>query len=302
MGLIYYLFHSQISNIGTIWQAMASADPRLLILAFTLHIVGYLLCSWRWQLLIKAQGASVGLVPLAASYMVGIFFNNFLPGVMGGDIVRASDTARPLRSFTKSALTLFVERLTGMAALLILAFFALCLIGWDALGNDNIVWILGAVAGLIALIALILFNPRLQKAIRYLLSFPFMSRILRIAQGIHHAAEAFRGNKQVIAWCVLISVLFQINVIFHYFLIGHALEIPVAWYYYFIIIPISLLILMIPASINGIGLREQVFVYFFAQFGVSAAYSISLAWIAFGMVLLQAILGGIVFAMRRERA
>ena len=63
----------------------------------------------------------------------------------------------------------------------------------------------------------------------------------------------------------------------------------------------SLFVMMIPASVNGIGIREQIFVYLFGAFGTDAAAAISLAWLALAMVLLQAVAGGVLFALRKRR-
>ena len=299
-ALIFYLLCYQISNHSEIWTAMASADINLLILSFSLHIVGYLLCSWRWQLLLKAQGVHVQLTTLANSYLVGIFFNSFLPGIMGGDVIRASDTSKPTKSLTKALLILFVERLTGMIALIILALLALSIIGRASIGSTNILYILLTASGFIFFPVILLFNHHFRSLVKHLLKLPLVCKLSKIAETTYQASEVFRGKKSVIIVCVLISIIFQLNIVIHYFLIGKALEILIPWYYYFTIIPVASLILMLPASINGIGLREQTFVYFFGNFGVSATAAVSLAWIAFGMVIVQAIIGGIVFAFRRR--
>jgi uncharacterized protein (TIRG00374 family) len=300
IGLIWYLFQKQLPNIGEIARALMSAAPGFIGLAFSLHIAGYLLCSWRWQLLLRAQGAQVPLRPLAISYLVGIFFNSFLPGIMSGDAIRGIDASPRLDGLSTSFLVIFVERLTGMIALLLLAGASLPFVGWETVGRTNIVWILAVTAGLITFAAMVLFNLQVRKITDFFLKFPLVGRLKKFSEKIYKASEVFRRKKQAILGCTLISILFQINVILHYYLVGRALGLPVPWCCYFAIIPISLLILMIPASINGIGLREQVFIYLFGNFGVSPAEAVSLAWISFVMVLIQAVIGGIVFALRRR--
>ena len=57
--------------------------------------------------------------------------------------------------------------------------------------------------------------------------------------------------------------------------------------------------MMLPISINGIGLRESVFVFFFSAFGVVKYQAIAFAWLAYGLVILQGLLGGIVYALRK---
>jgi hypothetical protein len=64
-------------------------------------------------------------------------------------------------------------------------------------------------------------------------------------------------------------------------------------------VPLALFVMMVPVSINAIGVRENVWAFFFAAFGVAAATGVALAWLDYGLVLLQALVGGVVYAGRR---
>src|SRR5690606_28322746 len=81
-----------------------------------------------------------------------------------------------------------------------------------------------------------------------------------------------------------------------------SLGLPVLFLNYFLIIPAALLVMMAPVSINGIGLREGAFAFFFGLFGVGRAEAVAFAWIAYGLLLIQGLLGGLVYAFRRQRA
>ena len=65
-----------------------------LFFSFCLHFVGLFLSACRWRLLLNAQGIDASLRALSSSYMVGFFFNTFLPTTVGGDITRAYDVSR----------------------------------------------------------------------------------------------------------------------------------------------------------------------------------------------------------------
>jgi uncharacterized protein (TIRG00374 family) len=274
----------------------------LIALAFSLHILGYVICSWRWQLLLKAQGAEVALTPLASSYLVGMFFNSFLPGIVSGDVVRGMDVSRHVGGLSTSFLVVFVERLTGIVALLLLSAFALPLIGWDVVGQTKIHLVLLIVGCLIVFTIVILSNQRLRVMItKQPVRFPVAGKIISILDKIYRASEIFGNKKRVVLGCTLISIAFQIIVIIHYWLIGKALGLILPWYCYFAIIPVSIFVMMVPASINGIGVREQVFIYLFGSFGLTPTEAVSVAWIGFAMVLIQALVGGIVFVFRKNR-
>jgi len=300
-GLLGWLLYTQIDNMDEIWSAIGRANLWLLILAFSLNVAGYLLCSWRWQILLRAQGFVVPLIELIRAYTIGIFFNAFLPGLMSGDFMRAYDISDRVPSYTRSFLILFVERLTGMFGLLVLAALALPLVGREIIDQTGIHWILLTVAVLLAAAGLGLMMMRRQRGNGRIWRLPGLRKIGTITDNISETARVFGTRMGAVYGCMGISVVFQANVVLHYYLIARALGIELPVLIYFGIIPVSLFVMMIPASVNGIGIREQIFVYLFGAFGVGAAEAISLAWIALGMVLLQAVAGGVLFAIRKRR-
>lgn len=302
LGLIGYLLFIQIDNIGDIRAAIIQADPGLLALAFALNVIGYLMCSWRWQLLLRAQQFAVPLIELIRAYTIGIFFNSFLPGVMSGDLMRAMDISDRVPSYTRSFLILFVERLTGMFGLLLLAVIALPVIGWDMVARTGIGWMLLGVAGVLVALTAIFLSRHMRAAASRLGRRRLFGWMSGIMERINETSMVFAARMRVVYCCVGISFVFQANVVLHYWLIGVALGIDLPLSVYFAIIPVSLFAMMIPASVNGIGIREQAFLFLFGQFGVAAELAVSLAWIAFAMVMVQALVGGIVFALRRKRS
>jgi hypothetical protein len=57
---------------------------------------------------------------------------------------------------------------------------------------------------------------------------------------------------------------------------------------------------MIPISINGVGLRENIFVFIMSNYQLHKSFAIAMAWIDYGMIVLLGIIGGIVYVMRNN--
>jgi glycosyltransferase 2 family protein len=258
--------------------AFRSADPRFVLLALALNPLGYLASVRRWRLLIRAQGGDAALPFLVRSFLVGVFFNNLLPSTIGGDAVRAMDTAKTGVGRAKAVAIVFVDRFVGLLALMLFAVLSVLVSGRLTERVPALyAWVLGgaAVLGLIAGLLFVL--PRFV-ASRF--SFQWPASVL---------ARAF-------AWSLLLQTLVVLN---GYFL-SRALHVPIPLPVFFLIVPLALFVMMLPVSINAIGVRENVWAFFFAAFGVPAALGVAVAWLDYGLVLLQAVVGGVVYATRRE--
>jgi uncharacterized protein (TIRG00374 family) len=301
--LLGYLLYK--SDLSAIWTALKTANPFWIVVSFSLHIIGFLLTAYRWQILLTARGTHLSTWYLVRSVLTGIFFNNFLPSTVGGDVYRAYDTAKQVGSKTESMTVVVVERLTGIFALGLFALFALFL-GFSHFGRILIIW--SAMGGLIVafLFFLAAMNHRVAKMVKALfehpemLKIPFLSKVQAKLKQIYDALRVYKQNTRVMLLAFLLALLLQVNVIVHYYFIAYALKLPVPLLYFFLIIPVVIVVLMVPIFINGIGGREMAYVLLLGQFGVTRPEAIAFSWIAFGMILVQGIAGGIVYAVRKD--
>ncbi len=131
---------------------------------------------------------------------------------------------------------------------------------------------------------------------RPLVPFPLVQRALG---RVREAVSSFRGKRGALGGALALSLLLQVNVVIAYYLLAQSLGLPVPFLNYFLIIPAALLVLMAPVSINGIGLREGAFVFFLGLYGIGRDEAVAFAWIAYGVLLIQGVLGGLVYAFRR---
>lgn len=293
-GLIYWLL--QDTNLAEILAAMNSANLLLVALAASLHLIGFTLSAYRWRLLLRAQGADASILFLIKSYIVSVFFNNFLPSTIGGDAVRAYDSWRLGKSKSGAVAVIFVDRFLGLLALMLFALAAL-LVTDELTANIPFLylWVLLGVTGMLVVVWLIFMPSRRVAALMANIRLPFWQKVQRLFE----AFLAFQGRKDALVGALGLSLLLQANVVVHYYFIAKALALPVPLYSFFLIIPLVSVIMMIPVSINAIGLRENAFVFFLAAFGVLKPEAVAFAWVAYGLVLLQGVLGGIVYALRK---
>src|SRR5262245_57678743 len=90
-------------DVGTLWATARTASVSWLAIAFGIYTVVVAASIWRWHVLLEAQQVHVRVKTLTSSYLVALFFNNFLPSNIGGDVVRIRDTTKQAGSMTLAA-------------------------------------------------------------------------------------------------------------------------------------------------------------------------------------------------------
>lgn len=283
------------TNLGEITASIRSASLFWVAMAASLHGVGFLIGAYRWLLLLRAQGADAPILFLMRSYFISIFFSNFLPSTIGGDAVRIYDSWRVGGSRSGAVAIIFVDRFLGLLALML---FALVALPFARGFTEHIpylnLWVVAGIGGMLGIVWSIFVPSRLLHWVGKI-PFPFPTKV----QHLLDAFLSFQGRRDVLLQQMVLSFLLQANVIVHYYFIGLALDLPIPFFAFFFIVPLVTLITMLPISINAIGVRENAFGFFFAAYGVTMSDSIAFAWIAFGLVLLQGVVGGILYALRK---
>ena len=136
--LVLFFFTSKVS-FRDIGRTLGGVAWGWLAVAFSLHTLGLLFSAYRWRILIRAQGDDVPLSFLVKSYLVGTFFNNFLPTRFGGDVVRIWDGSKYSQSLVRSSAVVLVERATGIIVLFLFALVA-SLFRLDMARSIPIIW------------------------------------------------------------------------------------------------------------------------------------------------------------------
>lgn len=300
VALIYWILRG--TELGEIWSAINAANLPLVFVAFLLHFVGFYISALRWRILLKTQGVKSSVPFLIQSYMVSAFFNNLLPSIVGGDAVRVYDSWRLGKNKANALAVVFIDRFLGLVALML---FALCgLLVVDQLSASLSLPLLPLWMGLgflgMLLVIWTIFFPS-GKILIWLqgIRLPGWKKLENILDKIVTTFLVFKGQKKALLSSLWLSILLQTNVVLCYFLLAEALNFDIPLANFFLIIPLAIFIMMLPISINGIGLRESVFVFFFSAFGVVKYQAIAFSWLAYGLVILQGLLGGIVYALRR---
>ena len=119
-----------------------SAKSNYIILLYSAVIPLTLMSAYKWLLLLEIQGIrNEKFTHLWGLYYVGIFFNNFLPTEVGGDVLRSYEVAKDTGKYLESLVAVTAERVTGFYALVIYGFAGMFL-NWKLAHYYNINYIL----------------------------------------------------------------------------------------------------------------------------------------------------------------
>jgi uncharacterized protein (TIRG00374 family) len=280
---------------------MKGTQWTLVLVVFLLFFVHFYIGTFRWRALARLHNADPKLGYLFRSYMVANFFNNFLPSTIGGDIIRIHDTWRAGASKAGAAATVLVERVLGVLSLAVLAAVGLFLLGSKVSLAQDLQWMVGIlILGLLSIVVLLFRPPAWWTRLVARAAAGDTFLVSRMAEIFSRVSDEFRGAQRTLFLALLLSFLIQANIILEYYLIGIAIGIDLHPMVFVAIVPLALVVIMLPVSINGIGLREGVFTVLFGLFGIGVASALVFSWILYALFVVHGLLGGIVYMVRRD--
>ena len=290
------------SDAPRLWMYVRSASPAWLAIAIALYFLMVVASAWRWGLLLGAQGVAVSARRLTESFLVATFFNNFLPSNIGGDVVRIADTAPAARSRTLAAAVVIIDRGIGLLGLVLLAAVAASMAPWASRGDEPVPsWLLwaGFVAGGAVSLPALLVPERMVRLLAPLRAVHAEWVGARLQQ-LTGVLTRFRQAPGALAGCFAGAVLVQALLVAFYAAVAHGIGVPVSPWHMAVIVPISFLAQLVPVSVNGFGVREAVFSYYFAQVGAPVEGGLVVSLLGAGLVMLFSLTGALAYVLRRR--
>jgi len=296
ISIILLIFLFKQADKKNLFEIIKQADKVLLFLSGLVFFFGYILCLWRWEMLLKAAKIKLPLKRIIISFSGGIFFSLFLPSTIGGDLVRSIDLSAHTNRPREVVATVLLDRLSGYVGLVIVTLLALFL-GGKFVQDKSILLSITIITALLISILLVLFNEFLYSKINKLLHSPSAGKIRNAIKNLHQEIYYFKQNKKVMLNSLIISVFGQAISSLTFYIISLSLGIKINLIYFFIFIPIIGAITMLPISIGGLGLRDATTIFFFAKAGVNKDLAFAMSLLNFFFIVLYAAIGGIIYAL-----
>ncbi len=298
LGLLSFVLRN--TSLEALWRTFQRVQPLWILAAMSMHGFMVAVSVWRWRLLLEAQHVRVSARTLVESFWVALFFNNFLPSNIGGDVVRIADTSKPAGSKTLATTVVLVDRVLGLFALLSVG--ALGAIASRAAGVDipGTMWIEIAALGALALCLVLFVAPSLLELGLRPLRWGGHAWVNERITTLQHTLSRFRERPSALAGALLGAVLVQGVIVAFYALTARSLSIPLPLVMAGVLVPVALVIQMAPVSINGFGVREAVFSFFFVRFGLGVEAAVAVSLLGTALIMLFSLGGGALFLLRRH--
>ncbi len=275
------------SHPSAVAAAIARTDLWWIAATLVLVVIDRALMAYRWLVLLAPiepdRRPSLGVV--MRIFFVSTFVGTFLPASVGGDAVRAYSLARHEVPGTVAAASVIMDRALGVLSLLTLAVVSLIL-ARNLVTDAAVLASLAVTTAACGLLGLFVFSTAIAERGRRLLNAVRSDRMQRLGAGLIDAFQRYARHHGALANVYVSSVAVQLLRIVQAYCLGVAMGIDASIGIYIAFIPLILLVMLLPVTVNGIGTSQAAFVWFFGSAGVARAdaFALSVLFVALGIV------------------
>jgi uncharacterized membrane protein YbhN (UPF0104 family) len=283
-------------DVRAVGASLARANWPPLVAAAMLLAVSNVLGSLQWGALLRAQGSTAPTSRIVSAYFVGLFFNNFLPANVGGDVARITSVAPYSPALSPTVSATVMDRLIGLFVIAAFGIVSAPLSMREV--REPLIYALVAASFAGAGAALLAARSRALLAlavapVRAMGASALAARAERTAASLRSLAS--RGG--LLFGVMLFAALIQVLRVYVHFLVARALGIRVSEATLWTFVPILAVVAALPISLNGLGVREWAASVLLPSGGVPSAAAF--AWqLTTALVALVVSLAGAVLFLR----
>jgi len=282
-------------------RAAAHADLAWIGLAIALVLLDRSLMAWRWIDLLSAltPGSRPPFGVVLRIFFVSSFVSNFVPSV-AADLYRAYALARHDVHLAESTASVLMDRVLGVLSMVLVGAVALAIAGDVVDARELIAGLALAFAGCL-IAALVVFSETAAGAVQRLGGLVPIAAVRRLTLSLTDAVRRYAEHRRALARVLAMSILVQAARILQAWCLGRALGIELPLPTYFAFMPVIMLVMQIPITVNGFGTTQIAFERLFVPAGVAEApaFALSILFLALGVV--GSLPGGVLYALFPER-
>ena len=292
-----------------LWKTISGVSPGWLMASFGFMGATIFIGVVRWRLVLAVQGLQLSFSRAVGISLVAHFFNSFLLGSTGGDLLKAYyAAAETAHKKAEAVTTVIVDRLLGLFAMLLFVSL-MALFNWDVVvSQQRFMAVMLIILGMLFISGLIVVlsfwggptGARL-KFEAFLIRLPKGDVLVRCIEACHAFGKNPGFLPRVLGWSMLLSLACVLQIV----ALGHGLGFSIGEKFgvLLFIVPAIICISALPITPSGIGVRENLYVWLLsaASIGIEAKSALSLSLLAFAGSLMWSLIGCVVYLAFRSR-
>jgi len=296
IALLYWVYHDP-NRRAQMAEALRHARYSWVVIGILAYVIVEIAAAFRWHVLLRVQGIHLSFWRLSGLFLIGMFYNQFLPGGTGGDIIKSYYLLKETPDKKAGALLAVVfDRIIGLVALVAIS-GTLIGLRYDFLSQTTetrqLLWILLVVLGVSIAGLLTTFVVTGFKLFHSLpLRFPGREKLIEISAAYHLYARHWRAT--LVAFGS--SIVAHLATFATFLSVAYSLRANVKIVDFFAVMPIERTISAMPISFAGIGWREKVLqIMLHGVCGVPEATAILVGSLSFLIILICCLPGAVVY-------
>jgi len=287
-------------DLKIIFDSLLNITLSILCLTIILNYLSIFVNSYKWKILLP----EFNLFNLFKINLIGQFFNTLLPGQVAGEAAKAYLLGKGKEESDKVVASVFIDKITGVIGLLILGTIGLILTKLQIPQGFSISIIL-----CILIVIFILFSIRVQFIYTFLIKIlnKLSLRFLKLSKYFNHTIEIINSwnyylrKPELLFISVIWGIIYQLFGVIIIYLLANEFQIYIPIIDWFWILAIISVILLLPISIGGVGVREGALIGILGFIDISNEKALALSFAIYGLQLILAITGGIVYINLRSK-
>jgi hypothetical protein len=269
-------------NRDHLWRALTGVRLEWVALAIGIYLVGQVLSGFKWALIGRSVGLESSLVDYERFYFIGMFFNLIGVSTLGGDVVRGLYLGRGRRPGLALNSVLF-DRLSGLAILMALG--SVTMLAYPEYQFAGPIG-LAVMAGGLLLVVGWWTCPRLVKLL------PAKNR-LRLQ--VENELAPFWRDSRLLLRISAVALVFHLSQVCVQWVLARAAGAHVPFSYCLVFHPVLSVMMALPVSISGFGVREGGYLYFLGLINVDDSIAVTTGLLWWAVTVVAGLVGGGLF-------
>ncbi len=309
LSLVEKFRESWTKGPSSLWKTTSNVELgwlmiSLIFMGFTI-VIGVI----RWRIVLSVQGLKFSFRRAMGISLVAHFFNSFLLGATGGDLLKAYFASEETsHKKVETITTVAVDRLLGLFSMLLFCSI-LALINWDVVISEKrfmaVMLLVLSMLFLSGMFMMLSFwggptNSRLKFEL-FLKKLPKGASLVRCIEACRSYGEKPSFLPRVLGWSMLLNFACVMQILA--LGLGLGLDMGSHLLVIMLIVPAVICISALPITPSGIGIRENLYVALLSStaIGIDQKAALSLSILAFAGSLLWSLVGGIVYFFFRSK-